>query len=263
MTRRRAASRILRLLSLMMLVTALGACSRSTAPAEYQYLRVTINGYQTLGISPKEGVVRGVVVYFHDAGVDEFALTAAGPQQDITGSLVQSGFAVISAGIGKDGFGTPELVDAYLKLGAVASDHYRSDRLYLLSSGLGAIPAVGALAELPNLQRVRGLIAINPVLNLQDVPAQYMSAVAPQAAVSDGIANPMRMPVDALDGRRIAFFVDDKNETSMAQVRAFSDRFGAHAEIDVNRCAQSAGSDECYPGDVILKRFSKFEQTRS
>ncbi|SHV61022.1 Uncharacterised protein [Mycobacteroides abscessus subsp. abscessus] len=233
------------------------ACAKPADVGRYSYMRVTLNGFQTLGVSVTDKLVRGVVVYFHDAGANEFVLTDNPTHLKLTSELTDAGFAVISGSFGVSGFGDPAMVRSYLELGNAAATHYRAENLYLLAESMGSLPAVSLLASIGDSARVRGLAAIKPVLDLDAVGPRYEAAVAKPTVPG---SNPMQLNPQSLRGRKIAFFVPPDNPQVATQVDSFNQRFGFSAAIDVFRCPEAAEAGAtCFQGDEIVEWFKDAE----
>jgi hypothetical protein len=254
-----ARRQILRSAIAISLVVALSACSSPSVVERYNYMRVTVGNFQTLGISVKDRLVRGVVIYFHDANADEFVLTGNDSNSQLTATLAEAGFAVITGSFGSNKFGDPEMVRSYLELGKVAAAHYQVDNLYLLADSMGAVPAVSLLSGISGVDRVRGLAAIDPVLDLDSVGPEYETAVDRDYVNANPNANPMRLPPESFRGKKIAFFVDKLDQRVATQVNAFKDRIGSDANIDLVTCA-GASESTCTQGDELVKWFTRVER---
>jgi pimeloyl-ACP methyl ester carboxylesterase len=254
----------LRTLLAMLLTVVLGAAVACSAdkPESYDYFRVTVDGQQTLGISAKNALVRAVVVFFHDAGTNEFAMAATQNRRDFTGKLVNAGFAVVSSYASGDAWGNAASQRNYVYVGGIAAGHYGTENIFFLADGMGAVAAANLLATGPSA-RVRGFAAINPILDLSDVAARYKSAVA--SAYPDGpttAPNPMAMPVEDFAGKKMRFYLSpaDSIVPADANARAFEARFASVADISIVECAGPHGDASCFQGDDIVKWFSQLEK---
>jgi len=252
-------------LALLLAVTMVlaTACANRQKGVEYEYLRLTVDGQETLGISGQDKLIRAVVIYFHDAGDDEFALTADAPHSEVTSALVNAGFAVVATKAGGNAWGNPASQRNYIYAGGTAAQHYHTENVFFLADGMGAIAAANLLATGPTL-RVRGFAAINPIFDLKAVAPQYQSEVAkayPSASVHS--VNPMDLPPTAFKFRDMKFYVspDDPVVRSDANARAFAARFGSTSSISVVDCASTDGYASCYQGDDIVKWFAELEKS--
>jgi hypothetical protein len=248
---------------LLALATVLAtSCANRQKGVEYEYLRLTVDGQETLGIAGKDKLIRAVVVYFHDAGDDEFATTADEAHSAVTSALVNAGFAVVASKASGDAWGNAVSQRNYVFVGGTAAQHYRTENVFFLADGMGAIAAANLLASGPTV-RVRGFAAINPVFDLKAVAPQFESTVAkiyPDASIHS--VNPMALPFNAFKGKAMRFYVspDDQVVRSDANARAFAARFGSVADISVVDCASKDGYASCYQGDDIVKWFSEQEK---
>jgi pimeloyl-ACP methyl ester carboxylesterase len=246
---------------LSIVVTALASCS-SRAPERYDYFRVTVDGQETLGISAQNALVRGVVVFFHGMGGDEFAMTSDDAHKSMTSKLVDAGFAVVSSSAGGDAFGDPASQQNYLYLGGEAAQHYHTDNIFFLAESMGAVAAINLLTSLQTL-RFRGLAAINPVLDLAEVAPQYKSTVAEKYQnQSMASVNPMDVSPDAIKDKKLKFYVssDDSLVPADANALAFQKRFGLAADISIVKCFGRHGDPSCFQGDDIVKWFTSLER---
>ena len=62
--------------SLCVVVASTATSCASPDKQRFDYVRITVDGQETLGISKKDGAIRGVVVFFHGPDSNEFAMTA-------------------------------------------------------------------------------------------------------------------------------------------------------------------------------------------
>ena len=250
-------------LVLALIMVFVSSCTQEVT--KYNYFRITVDGQQTLGISAKDKLIRAVVVFFHDFGGNEFSITSSDDHLEMIGKLVDAGFAVVSSNAGGDSWGNPASQHNYLYVGGMAAEHYGTENLYFLADSMGAIAAINLLATGPTL-RVLGLAAINPVLNMDGLPAKYqptLTAAYPQ--LPRGLANPMNpmaLPVDSLSRRKIRFYVnsDDTLVPADKNALAFKDRFGSVADISTVDCSGSDTNASCFNGEDVLTWFTDLEK---
>jgi hypothetical protein len=238
------------------------SCS-SDEPQKYDYFRVTVDGQQTLGISSDDALVRGVIIFFHDVGANEFAMTADQSHADLTAKLVNSGFAVVSSTAGGDAWGNASSQRNYLYAGGAAANHYRTENVFFLAEGMGAIAAANVFVTTGPTPRVRGFAAINPILDLSAVAPQYMPAVAKEyPGESIASANPMTLPVDVFQGRKMRFYVSpaDSVVPADANARAFQSRLANVADVSIVECSGPHGDASCFQGDDLVKWFTEMEK---
>ena len=251
-------------LVLGMVLAATISCTEQ--PDRYTYLRITVDGQQTLGITKKDVMIRGVVLFFHGMDDNEFTLTSDEAHQSITEKLVNAGFALVSSVAGGNSFGTAVSQKHYLELGGMALQYYHMQNIFVLAEEMGAISAMNLFATMASL-RVRGVAAINPVMNLATVPPQYAPVVAenfPDQPTADA-ADPMKLPPDAFRDRKIRFYVSPDDHRVPADTNAieFQARFGADADISIVQCSGAHDDPSCFQGDDLVKWFTQLEQRAS
>jgi pimeloyl-ACP methyl ester carboxylesterase len=245
------------------LVVATSGCAQPT-PEGFEYLRVTVDGQQTLGISKQDQSPRGVVIYFHGPDADEFAITSDEPHRLMTEALVNAGFAVVSSRASGNAFGNPQSQRNYRELANMAIEHYRVENVFFLAESMGAVAAVNLMVAAAETTRIRGLAAINPAMDLANATASYAPFVAESYADRSTLdsTNPMNLPPNAFAGKRIRLYVSKEDEAVPAGANAFAfqRRFGGEADISVVDCAGRQGDASCLQGDDVLKWFSTLER---
>jgi pimeloyl-ACP methyl ester carboxylesterase len=246
---------------LLTVVIAAVACSSTQEKSRFDYFRVTLDGQQVLGISANDVLTRAVVVYFHGLGGNEFSISDAA-HNGMTTALVNAGFAVVSSAAGGDAFGNAASQHNYVILGGAAAEHYGTENIFFIAESMGAIAAANLLAT-KLTQRVRGFAAINPMLDLAAVAPQYQSTVVESySEQSIKESNPMNMPVEAFQNKKMRFYVsrDDPQVPADANAFAFKERFGSAADISVVECSGSTIDRSCYQGADLVKWFAEMEK---
>jgi pimeloyl-ACP methyl ester carboxylesterase len=248
---------------LAVLFVMVTSCSSTDAAVEkYDYFRITVDGQQTLGVSGKDKIVRGVVIFFHGLDGDEFSVSSERVRRDFTAQLVDAGFAVVSSAAGGNAFGNPSSRQNYLYLGGEAANHYHTENFFLVAESMGALAAVNLMASLQSL-RFRGLAAINPILDISTVPTQYKSEVDrayPNGSFED--SNPINLPLDRLRDTKMRFYVSEADSlVPVAQnALAFKARFGYVSNISVVKCVGGTGGESCFQGQDVVKWFTEVEK---
>lgn len=242
-------------------LTALSGCS-SPATNEFEYFRIRLGDQDTLGVSGRDKMIRAVVVYFHPADANEFVIGSDPHHRDLVSSLVDAGFAVVSGHAGGNAWGNPASQHDYLALAGVAADHYHTQNIYFLAESMGTLAAVNIMA-MGVTPRLRGMAAINPVLDLNKIDPRFADDVSlsyERKAFED--SNPIALPVNALSGRKIKFFVDKSDATVNADSNAFAfqRRFGGVADISIVACTGDQGSSSCYQGANFVEWFAALER---
>lgn len=237
------------------------SCSKPQPQDQYDYSRITLDGQTTLGISKKDTIIRGVVVFFHDVGANEFALTSDQSHSQLTSAIVNAGFALVASSAGGDAFGSSGSQRNYVYLGGAAVAHYGTENIFFLADGMGALAAMALLAA-HLTQRVRGIAAINPLLDLATAAPQYRGAIN-QLSQDQSLEaiSPVNLAPDELRGQRMRFYVspDDSYAPAAANAHAFAERFGSVADISIVDCSGGHADKSCYQGDDIVKWFTRLE----
>ena len=142
----RSAARAVAFASLLVLLVSL-VTSCATKTAEFDYLRIQVDGESVLAVSKRDVLVHGIVVFFHGVDQDEFTVTNDPLFGGLTGELIEAGFAIVSSRAGGNDFTNPARVNNYRQLASVAMQHYRIQNVFLLADSMGAIPAVSLMAS--------------------------------------------------------------------------------------------------------------------
>jgi hypothetical protein len=126
---------------------------------------------------------------------------------------------------------------------------------------MGALAAVNLMASLQTL-RFRGLVAINPILDISTTPAQYKSQVDrayPDGGLDD--SNPINLPLDSIRDMKMRFYVSEGDSVvPVAQnALAFKARFGYVSNISVVKCSGGSG-ESCFQGQDVVKWFTELEK---
>jgi len=243
------------------IVVFVSGCSGGDAE-NFEYLRVTVDGQQTLGISKKGGAIRGVVVYFHGPDADEFAVTYDNPHKKLTERLVNANFAVVSSKASGNAFGNPQSQENYRQLANMAVEHYRVENVFFLAESMGAIAALNLMAA-TETSRIRGLAAINPTTDLANASTSYAPVIAesfPDRPTLE-LTNPMAFPPEAFTDKQMRFYVsnDDAVIPAAADALAFQKRYGATAKLSLVGCDGGFGDPSCLQGDDVLRWFTTLE----
>lgn len=259
---RRRGVRVIAAGAILALVSVLSACDKASSEG-FDYLRVTVDGQETLAITKKGAAVRGVVVYFHGASADEFTMSTDQPHKSLTTPLVSAGFAVVSSRAGGNAFGNPSSQQNYRALAEMALDHYHVQNVFFLAESLGAVAALNLMASAQTI-RIRGIAAINPAVDLANAPQSYAPYVAESFPYRPMLAltNPMGFAPAAFADKKFRFYVSPADEVVPADANAlaFQQRFGTVADISVVGCSGRHGDPSCMQGDDVLKWFSSLER---
>jgi hypothetical protein len=236
---------------LVLLVNLVTSCSTKTA--EFDYLRIQVDGESVLAVSKRDVLVHGIVVFFHGVDQDEFTVTNDPLYGGLTGELIEAGFAIVSSRAGGNAFTDPARVNNYRQLASVAMQHYRIQNVFLLADSMGAIPAVSLMAS--DYTPIRGLAAINPALDVASATPQWprFREEYPPNPVERSL-NPLALPVEDLARANMRFYVTkgDTVVNSTANAQAFKGKFGQVADISIVDCSGGHSDPSCVqPTDVI------------
>jgi predicted alpha/beta hydrolase family esterase len=226
-------------------------------PTDYVFFHVYLDGQPTLGLSKKNKALTGLVVFFHGLDTDEHSMISDPTHKQLTDSLLNAGYAVVSSNAGGNSYGNPASRQNYLDLARMAAYHYHVTDIYLLAESMGAIAAVDILAT-PDTLPVRGLAAISPALDLDNAPPPYRSAIeAAYPGQSIDSVSPMNLPPDQLLGKKVRFYAsqDDKIVPTADNAAAFEDRFGTAAAISIVPCTGGHLAPSCIQGDDIVRWY--------
>jgi hypothetical protein len=234
-----------------LLINLATACA--SKPAEFDYLRIQVDGQSVLAVSKKEVLVHGIVVFFHGVDQDEFTVINGPVYRELTAQLIDAGFAIISSRAGGNEFTNPATVNNYRQLASVAMQHYRIQNVFLLADSMGAIPAVNLMAS--DYTPIRGLAAINPALDVTSATPQWPAFPAeyPPNPVERSV-NPLALPVEDLTRANMRFYVNkgDTVVNATANAQAFKGKFGQVADISIVDCSGGPSDPSCVqPADVI------------
>ena len=235
-------------------ITAITSCSHQ--PVNHQYLRVYVDGQSALGITIWRQP-RGLVIFFHGLDTDEYVLTGDKVHRRLTDQLVDAGFAVVASKAGGNAYGNAASQHNYRELGRVAVKHYQVADVYLLAESMGTVAAVNLLASSETF-RIRGLAAINPVLDLNSAPPGQADIAKRYRDESLGSVNPMKLPLDSLRGKNMRFYVshDDSLAATEEHAAAFQTRFGSAAKISIVPCKGGELDPSCIQGTDIVRWFT-------
>lgn len=259
--RRSVSNRFVRAVFALLLVTALcvtTACGTQEVN-KFDYLHITIDGQQTLGISANDVLTRAVVVFFHGVGGNEFSMTSDAAHTELTTALVEAGFAVISSSAGGDAWGDLTSQKNYLYVGGAAAEHYATENIFFVAESMGAVAAANLLSR-GFSPRIKGFVAINPVFDLATVSPVYEPSVDQiYPDQSFGGINPIDLPSNVFNGINMRFYVNpgDTVVKPDPNALAFQTRFGSDADISTVACS---GGATCFQGDDIVKWFTKLER---
>lgn len=240
-------------LGLAAVLSAIVSCASENSG--FEYLRLQVDGQPTLAITKKDVFIRGVVVYFHGADEDEFALTSDDARQSMTDHLVNAGFAVVASRAGGNAFTDPATLQNYRELGSMALQHYRIENMYFLAESQGSIAAINLLAS--SFTPVRGLAAIRPALDAGGEAGMWASQAGQGAPTLQKMTAPLALPAESLDGRSMRFYVnDDASPSESTRITEFEQRFGPTADISVVSCTDGGAESSCVQGEDIVKWFT-------
>jgi pimeloyl-ACP methyl ester carboxylesterase len=245
------------MLAIVMVLTA--SCTTNDDPG-FEYLRLQVDGQSTLAITKNDVLIRGIVVFFHGLNQNEFSLTSDQPHKTVTEKLLNAGFAVVASSAGGNAFGDPATLRNYRELGSMAREHYRIENIYFLAESIGAIPAVNLLAS--DYTSVRGFAAISPALNFDSATPEWPALAAKSPGGPPEPVNPMNLPLDAMKGKSIRFYISPQDTLVRPadNALAFQQHYGPVANISTVNCSGGHGDPSCLKGDDLVKWFAQLDQ---
>lgn len=240
----------------IVLAALLAATGCTSVDDDLSRSRVVVGGEDALSVVDPDVTTRGVVVYFHGLDEDESILDKDDPHRDLVRELADAGYAVVASRAGGNAFGNTASQTDYAELASWAADRYRVSDIFFLAESMGTIAAVNLMAKDPDLQP-RGLAAIGPALSFGQAPDDYRTAIA-DANPDPAQVDPMKLPVEALRGSNIRFFVspDDTLVPTSTNADAFRVRFGSVADISIVECTGPHLDPSCLQGEDVVAWFS-------
>lgn len=242
---------------LLGIVAMLTACTNSSAPvSRLARINTTIDGQRVLALYRAGTPVNGVVIYFHGLDRDETVIESDGAHRELTTAFADAGYPVAASSASGNAYGNSASQADYAALIAAAKSNFKTDRVLFVAESMGAVAAVNLMAQDRN-HTIRGLAGINPLLNLNVGPAQYL-AVAHQVNPQYVRTSPVDLPVESLRGRDFRFYLADRDQLVLTPTNAdlFSSRFGGVANISTVECTGEHLDASCIQGKDILRWFS-------
>lgn len=227
------------------LATCASACS-SGQESEFDYLRLQIAGQPTLTISKKNTWIRGVIVFFHGPNEDEFTMASSDPYREMSNTLLDAGFAIVSSKAGGNDFDNPGVVDMYRQVSLMALQNFRIGNLFFLSQSSGVVPALKLLAS--GYSHLRGLAAIRPVTNGDPLP---LSEDSSQSVGANHLSN-----------RNIRLYVsaDGAQAVTNGEASTLADQLGKSANVSVVPCSEEHGGSSCLQGNDLARWFTSLDK---
>lgn len=244
-------------------MTVIAGCS--SASAELVFVRTTVDGQNVLEAYKTQTRIRAVVVFFHGLDRDANILDLDQPHRDLVRTLTDAGYAVVASDAGGNAFGNPSSQRNYAALIRDSGKRYRTNETYFLAESMGTVAAMNLMAkgvdqgtEQGTDVSVRGLAAINPLLNLEHVPPTYRSAVqASYAGSAAATQSPLALPLSAMVGRYVRFYVTpaDSVVPTDGNALAFQRRFGGVANVSTAPCSGDHLDPSCIQGSDVVSWF--------
>lgn len=244
---------------MIVIVTVVAAvgCARQ----ELQYTRVTLDGQDAVGVARSGVPLRGVVLFFHGLDRDEKVLDFDEPHRELTATLADAGYAVVAGSAGGNVWGNAASQRMYAELAMQALQHYQADKLFFLTESMGTVAAMNLVAKNKDLNAT-GVVAINPLLNLNALPPKYFAqAEDANEGASIPSVDPLDLPLQSMGGKRFRFYVtpDDQLVSTPQNANAFEKRFGSVADISIVKCTGQHMDPSCIQGKDIVEWFSSLD----
>lgn len=231
------------------------------APAELVFARTTVDGQNVLQAYRTQTPIRAVVVFFHGLDRDANILDLDQPHRDLVRTLTDAGYAVVASDAGGNAFGNRSSQRNYAALVRDSGKRFGTNETYFLAESMGTVAAMNLMTKDTDIS-VRGLAAINPLLNLEHVPPTYRSAV--QASYVDSSAaaeSPLALPRSAMVGRYVRLYVtpSDSVVATDTNALAFQQRFGGVANVSIAWCSGDHLDPSCVRGPDVVTWFDTLQ----
>ncbi len=226
--------------------------------ASTRYLRNTIDGQSALGVVRKGVPIRGLVVYFHGLDRSESILELDNAHKELTTTLANAGYAVVSSNAGGNAFGSPASQRNYVALAFDSARHYGTSNVFFIAESMGTVAAINLMAGTGNTGlQVQGMAAINPLLNVYSLGPEYQR-IAEDANPEMRASNPLDLPLETMRGKNLRFYVTpaDQLVSTADNSVAFERKFGSVANISVVKCSGEHMDPSCIQGKDIVEWFS-------
>lgn len=239
--------RLVRAALILLVGCGLVSCSADSIEA------VELNGPGTLGLSLSGQSIKGVVVYFHGMDEGAEAIREGDQHEAFFEPLLRAGYAVVAADAGGNAFGNPDSRADYRKLIATAQAKYTAEPLFFVAESMGGLPALALISEDTD-RRVKGMVGITPLMGIpRDIRSVDFIANVWGGAVPDS-ADPLAWPPEVFANRTFRLYTspDDQVIPAAASARAFADRFGSVATVELIDCVGGHVAAACYDGPGVL-----------
>ena len=204
-------------------------------------------------LSAEDRPVTGVVVYFHGADQNAHVIQDDDKHADFFDPMLRAGYAVVAADADGNAYGNLTSRTDYRNLISLARAKYGDKPMYYVAESMGALAALALLTE-DTEHQVKGFVGITPLMALPPMARRLSYIIGPWGGrgVPDA-ADPVTWPPQSFAGRDFRLYSSSTDETvpDIAGARAFADRFGEVAHIEVLDCAGGHVAPDCYRGGDV------------
>ena len=217
-----------------------------------------VAGPGTLGLSVPNMPIKGLIVYFHGSDQNARFIEYDRRHTDLFDPFLRAGYAVVASDAQGNAYGNFASRQDYRRLIVAAQKKYGEGPLFFVAESMGALAALALLSEDSN-RHVVGMVGISPLMGLppESRTVSYINYVWGNHGIPP-IANPLAWQPETFAGRRFRLYAakDDKVIPPVASARAFADRFGTVAQIQVIDCTGGHVSSDCTRGPDAEKWIS-------
>jgi hypothetical protein len=238
----------------LIVICSLVGCSKYG----FDVAEIDVAGPDTLGLSDADQAVKGVVVYFHGSDQTAQVIKDDRKHTDFFDPILRAGYAVVAADAGGNAFGNPASQLAYRKLVDGAQQKYGAGPLFFVAESMGGIAALTLLNE-DKQGGVKGMAGISPLMGLPPSARSVSYIAGPWGGTVPRSANPLGWEPIAFSGRNFRLYVPDSDKVipEDASAKAFADRFGSVAKVDIIGCNGDHVAADCYRGDDVVNWMAK------
>jgi alpha-beta hydrolase superfamily lysophospholipase len=215
----------------------------------------------TYGLSAAGEPVKALVVYFHGADQNAHVIQDDKKHMDFFDPMLRAGYAVVAADAQGNAYGNPQSRADYRRLITNAREKFGNNvPIFYVAESMGALAALALLSE-DTEHQVKGFVGITAVMALPPEARALTYIIGPWAGAVPDAADPVTWPPEDFAGRDFRLYRSDQDTTvpDIAGARAFADRFGSVANIDVIDCPGGHVAPACFRGDEVAEWMKKRE----
>lgn len=244
-----------RLISVAMAVVlcwGVAGCRKHDTDYSLSLEDIAVGGPGTAGLSVAGRSVKGIVVYFHGSDQNARVIRASEKHRNVFDPLLRLGYAVVAADAHGNAFGNPESREDYRRLIAAAREKYGDVPLYFVAESMGALAAL-ALISKDTQHEVKGMVGISPLMGLPPDIRSVSFIKGPWHREVPDSGDPLSWSPEVFAGRSFRLYTsqEDKVIPANASARAFGERFGSVATVEIVECMGGHAASACYQGSDV------------